>query len=176
MNREYHKWYSPSLGRDMELLLYGHGGAPMLVFPTSMGRFFEYEDRGMIGAISGRFDQGHVQAFCPDSVDTESWYNKGAHPADRVRRHMAYEAYILNEVVAADSVAQRLAFDRFHGMQFRRIPCDERGTEASRHFRKLSAYEWRFRYPPVSERLLRSELLLQQPGGLPAQHKRQLAS
>ncbi len=32
MNREYHKWYSPSLGRDMELLLYGHGGTPMLVF------------------------------------------------------------------------------------------------------------------------------------------------
>ena len=99
MNREYHKWHSPSLGRDMELLICGHGGAPMLVFPTSMGRFHEYEDRGMINAVSWAYDQGRIQAFCPDSVDSESWYNKSAHPADRVRRHMAYESYIMNEVV-----------------------------------------------------------------------------
>ena len=124
MNREYHKWYSPSLGRDMELLLYGHGGTPMLVFPTSMGRFYEYEDRGMIGAISGRYDQGQVQAFCPDSVDSESWYNKCAHPADRVRRHMAYEAYIMNEVVplirtrnsSPGIVATGCSFGGYHAM------------------------------------------------------------
>ena len=46
MNREYHKWYSPYLGREMELLVFGHGGTPLVVFPTSMGRFFDYEERG----------------------------------------------------------------------------------------------------------------------------------
>jgi esterase/lipase superfamily enzyme len=75
MNREYHRWYSPSLGRDMELLIQGHAGMPMVVFPTSMGRFFEYEDRGMIGAVGDRYEHGQVQAFCVDSVDGESWYN-----------------------------------------------------------------------------------------------------
>ncbi len=48
MKREYHKWYSPALGRDMELLIYGHAGARVLVFPTSKGRFYEWEDRGML--------------------------------------------------------------------------------------------------------------------------------
>jgi len=62
MNREYHKWYSPSLGRNMEMLLYGHGGAPLLVFPSSMGRFYEYEDRGMISTIAGRYENGEIQA------------------------------------------------------------------------------------------------------------------
>jgi esterase/lipase superfamily enzyme len=99
MKREYHSWRSPSLQRDMEILIFGHAGPPLLVFPTSMGRFFEYEDRGMIEATAHQFDNGAIQAFCPDSVDGESWYNKSAHPADRVRRHMAYESYILNEVV-----------------------------------------------------------------------------
>jgi len=99
MNREYHKWYSPSLGRNMEMLLYGHGGAPLLVFPSSMGRFYEYEDRGMISTIAGRYENGEIQAFCPDSVDGESWYNKRVHPADRARRHQAYHSYIMNEVV-----------------------------------------------------------------------------
>ena len=51
MNREYHKWHSPALGRDMELLVFGHAGTPYLVFPTSMGRFFDYENRGMIDAV-----------------------------------------------------------------------------------------------------------------------------
>ena len=37
MNREYHRWHSPSLGRDMELIWYGHYGRPLLAFPTSLG-------------------------------------------------------------------------------------------------------------------------------------------
>lgn len=44
MNREYHRWYNPRLNRDMELLIFGHGGAKVLVFPTRSGRFHEYED------------------------------------------------------------------------------------------------------------------------------------
>ena len=56
MNREYHKQYSRELGRDMEALIYGHAGQPLLVFPTSMGRFFEYEDSGMIQALGGKLD------------------------------------------------------------------------------------------------------------------------
>jgi esterase/lipase superfamily enzyme len=99
MNREYHKWYSNRLGRDMEMLLFGHAGVPVLVFPTSQGRFFEYEDRGMVGTLADRLEHGKLMLFCVDSVDSESWYNKRIHPADRVKRHLAYESYILEEVV-----------------------------------------------------------------------------
>lgn len=99
MNREYHKWYSRTLGRDMELLIFGHGGAPLLVFPTSMGRFFEFEDRGMIEANRWKYESGQLQAFCIDSVDKESWYNYGAHPGYRVWRHMQYERYVVEEVL-----------------------------------------------------------------------------
>jgi len=98
MNREFHKWYSPRLRREMELLIFGHGGLPMLVFPTSQGRYYEYEDRGMVGALADRLEQGSLQLFCVDSVDAESWYNRRVHPRDRVRRHMEYESYLLNEV------------------------------------------------------------------------------
>jgi esterase/lipase superfamily enzyme len=99
MNREYHKWYSPRLQRDMELLVFGHAGLPMLVFPTSQGRFYEYEDRGMVAAVWDKIEWGHIQLFCVDSVDAESWYNRGAHPRYRIERHMEYENYLLHEVV-----------------------------------------------------------------------------
>ena len=97
MRREYIKWHSPSLQREMELLAYGERGFPIVVFPTSGGRFFEYEDRGMIGALASKIDRGELQVFCPDGVDTESWYNKGVHPRVRVMRHLQYERYILHE-------------------------------------------------------------------------------
>jgi esterase/lipase superfamily enzyme len=67
MNREYHRWYSPRLGREMELLVFGHSGTPLLVFPTSLGRFFEYEDRGMISVLAGKIDGGGLQVYCVDS-------------------------------------------------------------------------------------------------------------
>jgi esterase/lipase superfamily enzyme len=99
VNREYHRWYSPSLSRDMELLVFGHGGARVLVFPTSMGRFFEWEDRDMIGALGDHVGRGWLQLYCVDSVDGESWYNRRAHPHDRAWRHQQYEDYIVREVM-----------------------------------------------------------------------------
>ena len=83
----------------MELLLVGHGGARLLVFPTSMGRFYEWEDRGMMSALGEHLERGWVQGFCVDSVDAESWYNRGVHPHVRARRHAQYDRYILEEVL-----------------------------------------------------------------------------
>lgn len=99
MNREYHRWYSPSLNRDMELLIFGHTGARVLVFPTSQGKFYEWEDRGMIGTLGEHLERGWLQLVCVDSVDAESWYNRGAHPGQRAWRHVQYENYLLQEVL-----------------------------------------------------------------------------
>jgi esterase/lipase superfamily enzyme len=99
MNREYHKWWSPSLGRDMELLVFGHSGLPVVVFPSSQGRFYEFEDRGLVGAIAHKIDRGEVQLYCLDSVDSESWYNRSVPPRWRIARHVQYENYVMNEVV-----------------------------------------------------------------------------
>ncbi len=99
MNREYHAWYSDRLARHMELLIFGHAGPVALVFPTSQGRFYEFEDRGLVGAFADRIDSGTLQLVCVDSVDSESWYHVGAFPGDRVRRHLTYESYICDEVL-----------------------------------------------------------------------------
>jgi esterase/lipase superfamily enzyme len=71
----------------------------VIVFPTSQGRFFEFEDRGMVRALGEHLEHGWLQLVCVDSVDSESWYCGWAHPSGRVYRHMQYEAYILHEVV-----------------------------------------------------------------------------
>jgi esterase/lipase superfamily enzyme len=99
MHREYHHWFSRALHREMELLVFGHDGPVTLVFPTSMGAFFEYEDRGMVAALHDKLNRGGLRLFCVSSVDGESWYNRRAHPRHRIMRHLQYEDYILNDVV-----------------------------------------------------------------------------
>jgi esterase/lipase superfamily enzyme len=99
MNREYHKWWSVRLQRDMELLVFGHAGAKVLVFPSRFGRFYEYENLGMVESLRHKIEQGHLQLYCIDSIDTESFYCGWMHPSQRIHRHICYEEYILNEVL-----------------------------------------------------------------------------
>jgi esterase/lipase superfamily enzyme len=99
MKRDYHRWYSKSLSRDMELLAFGHAGPSYIVFPTSMGAFYEYEDRGMVAAVGDKLKHGGLRLFCVSSVDSESWYARTIHPRLRILRHLQYEDYLLGDVV-----------------------------------------------------------------------------
>ena len=99
MHREYHKWYSPSLRRDMSLLAYGHAGATVIAFPTSRGTFHEWEDMHLLQSIAHRIDAGHFRLICIDCVDAESWYAWDKSVSDRAWRQCEYDGYIINEVL-----------------------------------------------------------------------------
>lgn len=83
----------------MELLRFGWNGFPVVVFPTSQGRFFQYEDSGMVGCLREKIDAGFVQLVCVDSVDSESWYADDSPPQQRGLRQEAYDRYLTDEVV-----------------------------------------------------------------------------
>jgi esterase/lipase superfamily enzyme len=83
----------------MEYLWFGDRGRPVLMFPTSMGRFYQNEDFGLTGALADKVDAGFLQLVCVDSVDDESWYNKRVPPRDRVRRHDDYDRYLRDEML-----------------------------------------------------------------------------
>jgi esterase/lipase superfamily enzyme len=74
------------------MLVFGNGGGlPLILFPTSFGRYYQNKDFGLVGSVSGYVDAGQVTVYCPDAIDLESFYNKSIHPADRMRTHNAYE-------------------------------------------------------------------------------------
>ena len=100
MKREYHKWYSPNLEKDMELLVFGYEGAKVLFFPPRMGRFFDYENWKVIEALKNKLENGELQVYCVDSVDLESFYNVFEDPGYRIYRHIQYENYVIEEVLA----------------------------------------------------------------------------
>jgi esterase/lipase superfamily enzyme len=83
----------------MEMLTFGHGGARVIVFPTSEGRFFDWENRRMFDYVHEHIENGWAQFFCVDSVDSESWFNHQSHNHDKARRHLKYQDYIVQEVL-----------------------------------------------------------------------------
>lgn len=126
MYREHVRWWSPSLGRDMEFLWFGKFGRPAILFPTSAGRYYENEDFHLASSVSDKVNSGEVQLVLVDTVNDESWYNKYVHPAVRAARHAQYDSYLRNELVPyihnraqrGDLAVYGASFGAYHASNF----------------------------------------------------------
>ena len=81
MQIAYHKGFSHHLGRDMEYKRFGHAGRPVVMFPTSRGRFFQYEDTGTIAALADFIEAGRIQIWTLDGIDDETFFGQRPRPA-----------------------------------------------------------------------------------------------
>lgn len=100
MNKKVKKWRSPSLGKDMELVIYGSSGTPILGLPTRGASCHQWGEFGMVDAIAYQIENGFNQLFCVSSIDGESFLNENAAPGKRLVRHHQYELYLVDEVVS----------------------------------------------------------------------------
>ena len=155
MNREYHRWHIPRLQRDMELLVSAsrRQGAG---FPTRDGRFHEYEDLRMVAALGHKLEAGQLQLWCVDSIDWESFYCFWCHPADRLRRHLAYEEYILNEVLPLMQARNPHPCTISHGLEPRRLPRGEHRLSPPPAIPEARAFSGRYDSDPRCRALPRS--------------------
>ncbi|MDX2197266.1 MAG: alpha/beta hydrolase-fold protein [Cytophagales bacterium] len=144
MNREYHKWHSPSLNREMELLIFGHAGARVLVFPTRSGRFFDYENWGMVDTLKSSIEQGHIQLYCVDSIDGESFYCYWRSPASRMKWHNLYERYIIDEVIPLTRVKNNNIVMIAHGCSMGAYHAMTLAFRHPQHFGKVVALSGRY--------------------------------
>ncbi len=92
-------WHSDRLARQMEIVTYGHYGIPLLMFPTAAADYLEYERFLLIDAIAPFIDSGKVKVFSINSINSEAWLNRQAHPRDAAARQQQYNGYITEEVV-----------------------------------------------------------------------------
>ena len=99
MRIDYHKEWSHSLGRDMEYKVYGESGRPLLAFPSQDGRFYDYENFGMVDVLSPWIESGKIRLICCDSIDTETWSNHYGNPRQRIELHERWYHYIMDELL-----------------------------------------------------------------------------
>lgn len=98
MEVRYIKEYSNCLDRDMEYKIYGSKGKLCLAIPSQNGKFYEWEDRGMIDALSTWIDKEQLIVVTCDTIDLESW----SYPQNtkvRMLKHELWFQYILYELI-----------------------------------------------------------------------------
>lgn len=101
MQEKYIKFYSHVLGRDMDLLVSGHWGYPILMFPTSMGNYLQNRDFGLINSIAPLIEAGKIKTYNIDSIDFQSFYAKDLPANVKIHNYNLYTIFLKEELVPA---------------------------------------------------------------------------
>jgi esterase/lipase superfamily enzyme len=119
--------WSPAIGADGSVVAYGHWGRPLLAFPSQEGPAWQYEERGMIDAVSDLIEAGRVKVYAVDSFDSGSWYRHDVPLEQRAQLHGLYEDWIVNQVVpfirndaggSEEIVVTGVSFGAYHAANF----------------------------------------------------------
>ena len=104
---------------------YGHWGRPLLVFPSELGKRWDWEDNGMIGALAKLLGDGRVKVYCADGADAWSWRADDVPLEERARRHGDYERWITDDVAAlihddssGEIIVAGASFGAYHAANF----------------------------------------------------------
>ena len=95
----YYEQYSENLDRTMPIKVYGHKGRAILFIPCQDGRFFDFENFHMSDTLQPWIDNGECMVFSIDTIDAETWSDRGGDPYQRIRQHERWIDYITREVV-----------------------------------------------------------------------------
>jgi len=116
--------------RDVEVgparvVAYGHWGRPLLVFPSELGKRWDWENMGMIGALEPLIAGGRVKVYCADGADEWSWRADDVPIEERARRHGDYERWIEDGVAAfiqadggGEIIVTGASFGAYHAANF----------------------------------------------------------
>src|SRR5688500_13251426 len=119
--------WSPAIGADGSVVAYGHWGRPLLAFPSQEGPAWQYEERGMIDALSDLIEAGRVKVYAVDSFDSGSWYRHDVPLEERAQLHGLYEDWIVNQVApfirddsggSEEIVVTGVSFGAYHAANF----------------------------------------------------------
>jgi esterase/lipase superfamily enzyme len=99
MRREQAELALPGHGHGLDVLTYGDGGRPILVFPSEAGRAGDFENNGMLAAVWDLVSSGRATIYCVDSLDGYTWSDSSASIEERAQRHRLYTSWLVDEVV-----------------------------------------------------------------------------
>ena len=109
----HHQLYAPAIGANGNVVVHGHYGRPVLVFPSEGGSAWDFESNGMLGAVGDLVEAGRAKIYCVDAFDSgERW---------------RYESWILDQVVPfihhdlggpQDILATGCSMGAFHSANF----------------------------------------------------------
>ena len=128
MRRSEHQFaLGLGVGRAMTVIVHGHFGRPVLVFPSEAGRAWDLENNGMVDAVADLIDDGRVKLYCVDSLADWTWSDRALPTEERAVRHGVYMRWLLDTVVPfihadsspdAELITVGCSLGAYHAVQF----------------------------------------------------------
>jgi len=126
MQETHRTWHAASLQRDIDMLVFGDRGMPVVIFPTSMGSFRQNKDFHLVASARWFIENGLIRIYTPATIDSDSWYGKHLHPAERAGNYAAYERFLADEFLPAvleetghrKAVMAGCSFGAYHATNF----------------------------------------------------------
>ena len=98
MNKKIVSRHSAKLDEDLDVIVYGTAGQPVIVFAPQGQAPEGLEEAGLVDELSDYLEAGVIQLFCVTNVDGESWASDG-YAVERAERQEAYYQAVCDEVV-----------------------------------------------------------------------------
>jgi esterase/lipase superfamily enzyme len=96
------------------VLVFGHWGRTVLVFPSAERTRYEWEQHGMVDAVSDLIEAGRCKLHCVDSWDSGTWWDDWLPLEERARRHEAYERWVLERIDGDDVITTGVSMGAYH--------------------------------------------------------------
>jgi esterase/lipase superfamily enzyme len=94
--------------------------------------------------LKDKIENGWLQLYCVDSIDAESLYCHWVHPTARIKRHIDFEKYILNEVIPFMHTKNTHDCLMSHGLSLGAFHAANIVFRHPQHFKKLVAFSGRY--------------------------------
>lgn len=95
------KWRSERLGKEVNVVRWGHVGTPVLLFPTAAGDAEECERFLMLKVLAGLLEQQRIKVYSVDSVAGQAWLDRDV-PRERAAAvQNQFDEFVYRELVPA---------------------------------------------------------------------------
>lgn len=99
MRKEIYTIDSQILGKKTKVFIYGHFGINVLLFPITDDNPLEYEEIGLIQALSPLIEKGHIKLFSFETNNLRCWLNKDLTPKECSDNHYKLNSFLTSELL-----------------------------------------------------------------------------
>jgi esterase/lipase superfamily enzyme len=99
MTRISERWYSPRVGREVQVVRWGEVGTPVVFFPTAAGDAEECERFLMVDALAPLLEAGRIKLYSVDSVPGMVWLKETNRPPHATSIQGGFDAFVSKELI-----------------------------------------------------------------------------
>ncbi|MGR3809659.1 alpha/beta hydrolase-fold protein [Jiulongibacter sp. NS-SX5] len=99
MQKESRSIFSQTLGKNLELKIYGHWGYPILVFPDAKCSPELFDTHGLIDSVKEKVDEGKIKIYAVENIDYQCLHAENLSSNIKIFNYQRYLQFVKDELI-----------------------------------------------------------------------------